>query len=66
MTRIEGRTVMSQGKVGRPKADRPKDIRFSIRLDDELSARLILYCEEHNISKGEAIRKGLNLLFENN
>lgn len=57
---------MSQGKVGRPKADRPKDIRFSIRLDDELSARLTLYCEEHNISKGEAIRKGLYLLFENN
>lgn len=57
---------MSQGKVGRPKANRPKDIRFSIRLDEELSARLILYCEEHNISKGEAIRKGLNLLFENN
>lgn len=57
---------MPQGKVGRPKADRPKDIRFSIRLDDELSTRLILYCEEHNISKGEAIRKGLNLLFENN
>lgn len=57
---------MPQGKVGRPKANRPKDIRFSIRLDDELSARLILYCEEHNISKGEAIRKGLNLLFENN
>ena len=57
---------MSQGKVGRPKANRPKDIRFSIRLDDELSARLILYCEEHNISKAEAIRKGLNLLFENN
>ena len=57
---------MSQGKVGRPKANRPKDIRFSIRLDEELSARLILYWEEHNISKGEAIRKGLNLLFENN
>lgn len=49
-------------KVGRPKADRPKDIRFSIRLDDELSKQLELYCEDNGISKGEAIRKALNLL----
>ncbi len=54
---------MSQNrKVGRPKADRPKDIRFSIRLDDELSKQLELYCEDNGISKGEAIRKALNLL----
>lgn len=54
---------MSQNrKVGRPRADRPKDIRFSIRLDDELSKQLELYCEDNGISKGEAIRKALNLL----
>ena len=54
---------MSQNrKVARPKADRPKDIRFSIRLDDELSKQLELYCEDNGISKGEAIRKALNLL----
>lgn len=54
---------MSQNKkVGRPKADRPKDIRFSIRLDDELSKQLERYCEDNGISKGEAIRKALNLL----
>ena len=54
---------MSQNrKVGRPKADRPKDRRFSIRLDDELSKQLELYCEDNGISKGEAIRKALNLL----
>ena len=54
---------MSQNrKVGRPKADRPKDIRFSISLDDELSKQLELYCEDNGISKGEAIRKALNLL----
>lgn len=54
---------MSQNrKVGRPKADRPKDIRFSIRLDEELSNQLELYCEDNGVSKGEAIRKALNLL----
>lgn len=54
---------MSQNrKVGRPKADQPKDIRFSIRLDEELSKQLELYCEDNGISKGEAIRQALNLL----
>ena len=54
---------MSQNrKVGRPKADQPKDIRFSIRLDEELSKQLELYCEDNGISKGEVIRQALNLL----
>ena len=49
-------------KMGRPKADNPKDIRFSIRLDAEAEARLAHYCQEHHISKAEAIRTGLDLL----
>ncbi len=49
-------------RTGRPKADRPKDIRYSIRLDAETEQRLIDYCEEHNITKGEAIRQGIHLL----
>ena len=31
--------------IGRPKADNPKDIRFSIRLDSETFARLQQRCE---------------------
>ena len=54
----------SEKKVGRPKADNPKDIRFSIRLDADLSDRLNKYCEQNNITKGEAIRTALHLLFE--
>ena len=49
-------------KTGRPKTDNPKDIRFSIRLDTETAQRLNKYCIQHNISKGEAIRKGIHLL----
>lgn len=49
-------------KTGRPKADKPKDIRYSVRLDAETEARLISYCKEHAITKGEAIRKGIHLL----
>ena len=48
--------------VGRPKAENPKSNRFSIRLDDETEQKLEKYCEEHQITKGEAIRQGIHLL----
>ena len=51
-------------KTGRPKAEKPKDIRYSIRLDEETEQRLQKYCEENGITKGEAIRKGIHLLLE--
>lgn len=49
-------------RTGRPKVDIPKDIRFSIRIDDETSKRLDAYCKENDITKAEAIRKGILLL----
>ena len=54
---------MSQ-KVGRPKAsaDVKKDIRFSVRLDIKTEQALQEYCRKNNITKGEAIRQGINLL----
>lgn len=48
--------------AGRPKAENPKQARFSIRLDAETERKLQEYCEKHNISKGEAIRQGIHLL----
>lgn len=52
-------------RTGRPKADNPKDIRYSVRLDKETEQRLKSYCIKNNITKGEAIRQGINLLLEN-
>lgn len=49
-------------KIGRPKVDSPKNIRYSIRLDGETEQQLIDYCSTHNITKGEAIRQGIHLL----
>jgi len=49
-------------RTGRPKAEKPKDIRYSVRLDEETETRLQHYCEVHNITKGEAIRQGIHLL----
>jgi hypothetical protein len=51
-------------RTGRPKAEKPKHVKYSIRLDIEMETRLKDYCEIHNITKGEAIRKGIHLLLE--
>lgn len=49
-------------RTGRPKADNPKSIRYSIRLDDSTEKSLQEYCKENGITKGEAIRQGIHLL----
>ena len=48
--------------AGRPKAENPKAARFSIRLDAQQEAELEAYCIKHGITKGEAIRRGIDLL----
>ena len=49
-------------KTGRPKAEKPKEIRYSIRLDSETEEKLKEYCNNHGITRGEAIRQGIHLL----
>lgn len=49
-------------RTGRPKVDNPKNIRFSIRLDKDIDEKLEAYCKAHKISKGKAIRLGIDLL----
>lgn len=51
-------------QAGRPKADKPKNIKYSIRLDFETENKLKEHCELHGITKGEAIRQGIHLLLE--
>lgn len=48
--------------VGRPRVDDPKTKRFSICLDNATEEKIKIYCKEHNITKGEAIRQGIHLL----
>lgn len=48
--------------IGRPKSDNPKATRFSIRLDAVTEEKLKDYCNKHNITKGEAVRRGIHLL----
>lgn len=51
-------------RTGRPKAENPKNINYSIRIDAETEKRLQEYCEKHKLSKGEAFRKGIYLLLD--
>lgn len=51
-------------RTGRPKVDNPINIRTSVRLDKETDDKLNQYCIKHDITKGEAIRKGVHLLLQ--
>lgn len=55
---------MKSTKMGRPKVDNPKTVKYSIRLDSDTENRLVDYCDKKHITKGEAIRRGINLLID--
>lgn len=50
----------SPKKMGRPKVEKPKEIKYSIRTDEETERRLERYCAEFNITKGEVYRRALS------
>lgn len=50
-------------RTGRPKTEKPKTVKYSIRLDEETEKQLQEYCQINGITKGEAFRNGLKLLF---
>ena len=49
-------------KMGRPKAENPKSVNYTIRMDVKTETLLKEYCERRGISRGEAIRQGIHLL----
>nr|UVN00467.1 MAG: transcriptional regulator, RHH-like [Bacteriophage sp.]DAY52143.1 MAG TPA: Alginate and motility regulator [Caudoviricetes sp.] len=60
----DGRCRNGLKKMGRPKAEKPKEIKYSIRTDEETESKLLRYCEEEGITKGEAYRRGIELLLK--
>lgn len=52
---------MSAAKMGRP-TDNPRPHKISIRINDESKTTLEAYCSSHNVSKTEAIERGISLL----
>ena len=51
-------------RTGRPKAENPLNVDLKVRFDQETNRRLLVYCEKHNITRTEAIRRGIHLLLD--
>lgn len=50
-------------RTGRPFIGKERlDVDVKVRFDKALNEKLIEYCERHNISRTEAIRRGVHLL----
>lgn len=49
-------------RTGRPKSDNSKSERITVRLDSETSNTLKEYCNQENIEKAEAVRRGIGKL----
>lgn len=48
--------------AGRPPSKNPKSIDLKVRIEKETSEKLDAYCLKHNITRAEAIRRGIHLL----
>ena len=49
-------------RTGRPKIDNPKNHDIKVRIDEKTNEAIARYARKHNISKTEAIRRGIDLL----
>ncbi|WP_313561689.1 hypothetical protein [Ruminiclostridium cellobioparum] len=53
-------------KVGRPFSENPKEIRITVRIDKKHNDILEDYSEKNNVTKNEAVRRGIEKLDEKN
>nr|DAN18143.1 MAG TPA: NikA, BACTERIAL CONJUGATION, RELAXASE, DNA [Caudoviricetes sp.] len=51
-------------RTGRPKLQNPINHQITVRLTGEMMKRLADYCKKHEITKGEAVRKGVEKLLD--
>lgn len=51
-------------RTGRPKAEKPKTLEVKARIDEETNKRLLDYCERNNTNKTEVVRKGIDMVLE--
>lgn len=51
-------------KMGRPVIGERKSNDLKVRLDDTTYFLLVKYCEEHNITKAEAVRQAIQFMLE--
>ena len=46
-------------RTGRPKAENPKIVDVKVRLDEKTNQELLAFCKENNVTRAEAIRRGI-------
>ena len=51
-------------KTGRPRLKDPIKYQITVRLKEETMQKLEEYCKKHGITKGEAVRKGVEQLLD--
>lgn len=51
-------------RTGRPKVEDPISKQITVRLTASVMKRLEDYCKKHGITKGEAVRKGVEKLLD--
>lgn len=51
---------MAAVKKGTKLTDNPKDYMLRVRLDNETVEKLDIVCREHNVSRSEAVRNGID------
>ena len=51
-------------RIGRPKADNPKDIDLKVRVDKNTNDALEKYSKKNNITKAETVRRWIKLLLQ--
>lgn len=51
-------------RTGRPKSENPLAVDLKVRLDSKTNEKLLAYCEKNNVTRAEAIRKGIHLLLK--
>ena len=61
---MEVKKIETHKKMGRPKAEKPKNESIKVRFDSELFEELNNYCKENKLTKARAIRNGVKLLLE--
>lgn len=61
---LKSEVIMVSPRTGRPVIGEPKTNDVKVRLDDTTHKALLQYSKEHNITKAEAIRRGIQLLLK--
>lgn len=51
-------------KMGRPKKNDSNSFSLNVRINDQLLAKVNEYSEKNKVSKGEIVRKALELFFD--